>query len=399
MTRGQARGVAAAALVLALTACTPGAFDASDPDEPAPSASSSPTPTPTQEPEADEPTVISVSAMGDWLPHDSVVADAETESGYDFAQFFDAVQPRYDDSDLVYCNQEVPTAAEQLGLSFYPTFNAPNAMTTGMQEAGCDTIGLANNHMADQGQEGIDVTRGLWDDLDPALISGANRSEDEQQQISVTTIDDVDVSFLNFTDLSNGVAEPWALNRLDDTELVESLMGAADDASDVQIVAVHWGDEYSTEVNEHQRELARRLVELGADVILGTHPHVLQGAEWIEREDGSRAFVYYSLGNALSTQMEIPRLLAAIAQFDLVVDPDGTVNVVEPSAIPIYMHFDLTPEQYASNQWVYRQNLQVLPIADAAEAIERSAWVGDLTVESGIELVTEVLGDDVTITP
>lgn len=399
MTRS-ARGIAAAALVVALTACAPGALDPGDAEPAEPTETASPSSTPTPEPtEEPEPTVISVSAMGDWLPHDSVVADAVTDDGYDFAQFFDTVMPRYEDSDLVYCNQEVPTAGDELGLSYYPTFNAPDAMTTGMAEAGCDTIGLANNHMADQGQQGIDITRGLWDDLDPALIAGANRSEEEQHEVSVTTVDDVDVAFLSLTDLSNGIAEPWALDRLDDPELVESLMQEAVDASDVQIVAVHWGDEYSSEVNEHQREMAERLVELGADLIVGTHPHVLQGAEWIEREDGSRAFVYYSLGNALSTQMEIPRLLAAIAQVDIVVEPDGTVNVADPSAIPIYMHFDLTPEQYAADQWVERRNLQVLPLADAAEAIERSAWVGQLTVESGIELVTETLGDDVTITP
>lgn len=381
--------------------CAPGALDPDAIGEsatPADAPTASPTPSPAPAPSA-EPVVLQLSAMGDWLPHDSVVADAVVPGGYDFAQFFDTLQPRYAESDLVYCNQEVPTAGEQLGVSYYPEFNAPNAMAAGMQDAGCDVIGLANNHMADQGQQGIDITRGLWDDLDPALLSGANRDEAEQLAPSVTTIDGVDVGFVALTDLSNGVAEPWALNRLDDTELVESLMGALDDASDVQIVAVHWGDEYSTAVNDRQRELAQWLVDLGADVILGTHPHVLQPGEWIERADGTRAFVYYSLGNALSTQMEVPRLLAAVAQIEIVVGPAGDVTVQEPSAIPIYMHFDLTPAQFTAGEWWERQNLQVLPIADAADAIARSAWVGELTVESGIAFVTDVLGPDVTITP
>ncbi|WP_186329458.1 CapA family protein [Agrococcus jejuensis] len=386
-----------AVLVLALAGCQ-GALDDGAPS-PAPTASESSTPAPTPEP-APEPTTITLSAVGDWLPHDSVVFDAEQPDGtYDFAHFADAVAPRWAASDLVMCDQEVPSAGDEMGVSFFPRFNAPSALTTGMAAAGCDTINLANNHLADWGQEGIDITRAQWDALQPTLIAGANRSLEEQQTVSIAEVDGVRVAFLAFTQLSNEGHEPFALNRLGDTALVESLMAQAVEQSDVQIVSVHWGTEYSLAEDPAQVEQGQWLADLGADVIMGTGPHVLQPASWITRADGTQAFVYYSVGNFLSTQIEIPRILAAIAQIDVVVDPDGTVTVQDPRAIPIYMHYDLTPQQLASNQLIDRVNLQVYPLVDAAEPLTRSAWRNELTVESGIAFVTDVLGPDVRITP
>lgn len=383
--------IAAAAAVLLLTACAPGTLQpAPATSEPAASPTATPTPTP-------EPATVSVSAMGDMLPHDSVTADAlQPDGSYDYGHFFDAARGIWDDSDLVYCNQEAPSGGVELGLTYYPAFNAPVEFAQGLAAAGCNTIGLGNNHTYDRGQEGVDRTRAVWDELDPLLISGAYRSAEEQAVVPTTEVDGLTVAFLNFVDLSNTPTTDTVVTWLD-SPLVEQQLAEAEEVADATIVAVHWGDEYSQVVNDRQREQAQRLADLGAEVILGTHPHVLQEAAWINRADGSRAFVYYSLGNALSTQMAVPRVVSAVAQFDLVGLPGGDVEVVDPSAVPLYMHFDLTPQQFASGAWVNRRNLQLYPLVDAAEPITRSAWRDELTVESGIELVTDVLGPDVRI--
>ncbi|WP_413318278.1 CapA family protein [Agrococcus sp. 1P02AA] len=386
-------GLAAAALLL--TGCQQGALDptptATDPAAGA-GASASPTPTPT--PEA---VSVSVSAMGDILPHDSVTADALQPDGtYEYGHFWDAARPIWADSDLVYCNQEAPSGGVELGLTYFPAFNAPVEFAEGIADAGCNTIGLGNNHTFDRGQEGIDRTLAVWDELDPLLIHGAFRSAEEREQVPTAEIDGLTVAFLNFVDLSNTPTNDIAVTWLDDP-LVDEQLAEAQQVADATIVAVHWGDEYSSVVNDRQREQAQRLVDLGADVILGTHPHVLQEAEWLEREDGSRGFVYYSLGNSVTTQMAIPRVVSAVAQFELEGEPGGEVEVVDPSAVPIYMHFDLTPAQFANQQWANRRNLQLHPLVDAAEPITRSAWRDDLTVESGIALVTDALGPDVRI--
>lgn len=393
MRRASRLAVALAAAALVLTGCQQGSLDpTASATEPAaePSASATPTPTP-------EPVSVSVSAMGDILPHDSVTADALQPDGtYEYGHMWDAARPIWAESDLVYCNQEAPSGGVELGLTYFPAFNAPVEFAEGIADAGCNTIGLGNNHTFDRGQEGIDRTRAVWDELDPLLIHGAFRSEAEQAEVPTTEIDGLSVAFLNFVDLSNTPTNDFAVTWLDDP-LVEQQLAEAESTADATIVAVHWGDEYSSVVNAREREQAQRLADLGADVILGTHPHVLQEAEWLEREDGSRAFVYYSLGNSLTTQMAIPRVVSAVAQFELVGLPGGEVEVVDPAAVPIYMHFDLTPAQLANQQWANRRNLQLHPLVDAAEPITRSAWRNELTVESGIALVTDALGPDVRI--
>ncbi|MCR8671927.1 CapA family protein [Agrococcus sp. HG114] len=382
-----------AGAALLLTGCQQGALDPTPTaaeDAAEPTASATPTPTP-------ERITVSVSAMGDILPHDSVTMDARTpDGGYDYGQFFDAARPIWAESDLVYCNQEAPSGGVELGLTYFPAFNAPREFAEGIADAGCNTIGLGNNHTFDRGQEGIDRTRAVWDELDPLLISGAFRSPEEQAEVPIADVHGMAVAFLNFVDLSNTPTNDFAVTWLDDP-LVEQQLAEAEERADATIVAVHWGDEYSSVVNARQREQAQRLADLGAEVILGTHPHVLQEAEWLERADGSRAFVYYSLGNSVTTQMAIPRVVSAVAQFSLVGEPGGPVSVVDPAAVPIYMHFDLTPQQFASQQWIHRRNLQLHPLVDAAEPITRSAWRNDLTVESGIQLVTDALGPDVRI--
>ena len=112
---------------------------------------------------------------------------------------------------------------------------------------------------------------------------------------------------------------------------------------------------------------------------------------------GGHTAVNGDLGNALTTQMAVPRVVSAVARFELVGEPGGPVEVVDPAAVPLYMHFDLTPAQFANRDWIHRRNLQLHPLVDAAEAISRSAWRNELTVESGVQLVTDALGPDVRI--
>ena len=366
----------AATGILAVTACSPGALTPEPSETPQP-ATASPTPSPTPEP---EPQLFSMSVMGDWLPHDSVIWDAEDGSGgYDFAKFTDSIRHLWEGDEAVYCNQEVTTAGSMPHAGF-PRFNSPPALAEGMQEAGCNIIGLGNNHMFDNGQQGVDETLDVWDSLDPLLVAGANRSAEEQQRVAFAEIDGISVSFLNLITMSNQGSNGYALDFLTDDALRTQLMAEAAEA-DVTIVATHWGDEYSHQVSGFQREYAQTLVDEGADIIVGTHPHVVQPVEWLPKDDGTEALVFYSLGNFISTQMAVPRLIGQLGQFDVVVD-DGLVTIENARQVPTYMHFDLTPADFVNNNWINRVNLQVHPLWDAAEPLERSAWRNDVTVDS-----------------
>lgn len=381
-TAGRRRALTAASVsataLLVLAGCAPGALSQG---EPQPSQQQQPTSTETQQPEpTQEPASFKMSVMGDWLPHDSVIYDAETENGYDFAQFADPIRDVYDDSDLVYCNQEVPTA-ESFPHAYYPTFNSPPELASGMQEAGCNVIGLGNNHAFDYGQQGVDETRQVWDQLSPELIHGAARSPEEQRAVSFTEVNGVTVSFVNFVSFSNAGNSDYALAFVDNHELRASMMAEAAEA-DVTIVAMHWGDEYSHEVNAFQREYSQILIDEGADIIVGTHPHVVQPVEWMPKDDGTDALVFFSVGNFLSTQMEIPRLIGMLGQFDVTVEPDGRVLIDNAHTVPTYMHFDLSVYDNLNENWINRVNLNVYPLWDAAEPLARSGWRDQVSVES-----------------
>ena len=140
------------------------------------------------------------AAMGDMLAHDSVVAQAKTGDTYDFTPYFTSIRPLYHTADAVFCNAETLAAGEKLGISGYPTFNAPSEFARDLVKgAGCNVISLANNHMNDKRQAGIDANLDVWDKLPILAHSGSNRSEDDRNEISYFSKNGIKVAFLAYT--------------------------------------------------------------------------------------------------------------------------------------------------------------------------------------------------------
>lgn len=369
------------------------------------SAQQTPSATPTAtEDEEDEPDElvdesgpIRIMAMGDMLPHDSVHSNAQTSNGWDYGQFFTGIQDHLDQADAIFCNQEVPSAGESFGITGYPVFNAPIEFAEDLRSpVGCDLINLANNHTADYGFDGIEATREVWDTLDPVSISGANRSAEEQNEIVYGEIDGITTALVSFAEYSNASIDGTYVNFLGDTDLVERLMNDAREHADLVLVSAHWGTEDSHVVNDYQRANAQRLADLGADVILGTGPHVLQETEWLDRADGGETLVWYSLGNMLNTQLNLPQLTSVIASFEVVPgEGDEPVTVQNPTALPTYMHYEWTPEQEAAGDLLARTNLSIQPLADSAELLERARF--GTTPDQLINEIADILGPAVTL--
>lgn len=393
--------IAAAALVLAGAGVATAILLGGGPD-PAPIATPSPEPPAedgADEPapaEPEEPEPLRVIAMGDMLPHDSVNANAERDGGYDYAPFFDGIRAQLDAADVTFCNQEVPSAGVEFGISGYPTFNAPVEFARDLQgAAGCDLVNLATNHTADKGTAGVAATRAAWDGLAPAVVAGANRSAEEQRAPTVLEQDGVRIALVSFAEYSNAPIDGVTLNMMGDDALVNDLMVQARDQADVVIVSAHWGTEDSHDVNGQQQAFAQRVADLGADVIVGTGPHVLQPVSWLDRADGGRTLVWYSIGNMLSTQLTLDQRTGVIAGFELVRDEAGEVRVERPSAILTYMHYDWTAEEEAAGDLPARHGLSITPLADSAELLQRTRF--GVTPEQQIEASAAILGPDVTI--
>jgi len=341
--------------------------------------------------------VIHMVAMGDMLAHDTIIANAKTGDSYDFGRYFANTRPSYKDADVVFCNQEGLSSGEEYGISGYPSFNAPKKFSADLQAgAGCNLVNLANNHMGDKGIAATNTTIDVWSALKPLAVSGANKNAEDQEKVSYATVNGIKIGFLAFADFNNNTATPaYSINIYHDEALLRRLTTEARKNADVVIVSMHWGVEDSSAVSTDQEAQAKLLSSLGVDVIIGTGPHVLQSAHVIDRTEGGTTVVWYSLGNMLSSQLNIEELIGGIASFDINKSATNVISVSNLSFKPTYMHYEWTAAQAAGNYLLARKNAMLYLLDSAADPLSRSLF--NTTVAAQKQYVINTLGPEVTV--
>jgi poly-gamma-glutamate synthesis protein (capsule biosynthesis protein) len=322
-----------------------------------PEPTQTPTPTPTPEPTPIVETV-SFSATGDNLIHQAIYTQAaaraaaagntDPEEAYDFDYCYANIAPFYAQYDVNWINQET-LCTDELAPSTYPCFSTPGACARALYRAGVRVFSLANNHTYDKGVSGIAATLRFWASMpEDTVTTGLWRGAEDYGNIPVQTVNGVTIAYLAYTEHTNGISltsSKLEANVIYTSQLdvLEQQVRAAAELADFVVVGTHWGTEDSHTINSSQRALAQKLADWGADVIIGTHPHVLQNAEWLTAADGRQTFVAYSLGNFISTQSHTDQLIGAILTLELqkVTDPDGTVTlaVLQPKLHPTVTHY------------------------------------------------------------
>lgn len=262
-------------------------------------------------------------AVGDNLIHDTIyeqAAERTSGAGYDFSYDYENVEKYISAADVAILNQETIISTEH-NVSSYPTFNSPAELGEEMLEIGFDVFNISTNHSLDKGEAGLISTINYWKEKN-AITTGAYLNKADMEPIRTNTVNGITVAYLGFTELTNGLSLPddseVILVRARDEELLKARIEKAREIADFVVVNAHWGVEYTHEPNEDQKQLAQKLASWGADVIIGTHPHVIQPVEYIENEDGRKTLVAYSLGNFISAQNRGPRMLGGMLNFELV---------------------------------------------------------------------------------
>jgi len=294
----------------------------------------------------DKPIVKSAKlvAIGDILLHQPVYKDAATPEGtYDFSPMFNQVKPLLESADIAVANQETMIGGKELGLSSYPLFNSPFEIGDALKDAGIDIVTLANNHTMDKGEQAIQNALSYWNQIQMPY-TGAFQSFEDREEIRMLTKNDITFSFLAYSYGTNGMPvpedKPYLINLID-LPLIQQDVRKAKELSDVVVVSMHWGNEYESLPSTSQLELARELSTMGVDIIIGHHPHVLQPMDWIERPDGSKTFVMYSLGNFLSGQIGLDRRIGGIGGIEVTkttFQGKSTITLNEPNFISTYTH-------------------------------------------------------------
>lgn len=301
---------------------------------------------------ADGATSIHVVAVGDNLVqecvYNSAKAHAENGEEYNFDYCYDNVKGLID-GDLNIINQEVLICNgdyEITGRDF--NFNAPMPLGDEVIDMGFNIITLCNNHLLDKGVGGLTSCLDYWDAQcakHPDILTyGAYRDYVDMQHIRTKEVNGKTVAFLGYAENLNGYSIPAncelevAFTTQDD--LIQKQIEEAKQIADVVVVTCHWGDEDTYTVRDGVKATAQKIINWGADVIIGTHPHVAQTMEYLTRDDGTQGFVFYSLGNFISAQTDNFNLISELADFQLMVQPDGMVTVENVQVSPIITHYE-----------------------------------------------------------
>ncbi|WP_066187509.1 MULTISPECIES: CapA family protein [Gracilibacillus] len=285
---------------------------------------------------------ITVAAVGDVLIHDRVYDGAWNGERYDFQPMLEEVKPFLSEPSITMANQETIMGGEELGLSGYPQFNSPYEIGADLQDAGVDMVTMANNHTLDAGEEAIQNAISQYEQIGMPY-TGAFKSEADQDNIRVLdTEQGISIAFLSYTYGTNGIPVPtgkdYLVNFLDREQMADEVE-RAEDLADITIVSIHAGQEEQRTPNQEQRDWAQYAADLGVEVVIGHHPHVLQPVEWLEGKDGQPTLAAYSLGNFLSGQYQFYNRIGGVLQFD-VVKEDNQTRIEAPRFLSTFVEFE-----------------------------------------------------------
>jgi len=359
---------------------------------PHPIQSAVPTPSPEYSPTTSaiptpKPIEFTILATGDVMTHgDNLKSAYNTETGnYSFDENYIHVKKIIEKADFALCNLETVTAGEESGYTSYPLFNTPAAILDGLKFAGFNALVTANNHSLDRGEAGILNT--LSEIKKREMLSIGTYSEKNTNYLTID-IKGIQVSILAYTQHLNGnlpmLSEDkyFMVNQMDKGKITDDIK-AASLHSDLVLVYLHWGNEYTRGTEDWQPAYAYDLIEAGADVILGTHPHVVRPDE-VVLHNGEAKYIIYSMGNFISNFIREDNRNNAIYTEDgvminmiFIVNESGGVELTEVIPVPTWpykytdktgIHYEIIPVENADSI------VHVTPYADneAKESYERT---------------------------
>lgn len=327
---------------------------------------------------------ITMMAVGDNLMHMGIVHTGKQLDGtYNYDMLFRNITEILDSTDIKIINQETILGGNQFGFSGFPAFNSPTEVGDAIAKAGFNVVLSATNHAADMKIAGIENSIHYWETHPDILFVGTTLEENDDT-IPILTIKDKTFAILNYTYGPNMETIPASIKGhlkmlcaydeksglIQFTELnpqVPEEIRRAKEMADVVIVCPHWGTEYQSNASSFQKKWAVEMADAGADVIIGTHPHVPQPVEWIETENGGKALCFYSLGNYVSTQKQSLCMLEGMAYVVFHVTEDGISVALERSGVvPLVCHYTSEPVRF--------ENVYFLEDYTEEQALKHGIW-------------------------
>lgn len=308
---------------------------------------------------ADPPPEYKIIMVGDILLHTPVEESClQPDGSYDYDSLFSHTKEEIAAADLALVNQEVIIGGADLGITGYPSFNADFSLCDSLAGAGFDIICHATNHAMDKGRKGLINCAKYWRENYPQItVLGIHDTADTSTSCGaepvILDLPDMKIAVLNYTYGTNGIQlpddMPYAVDLLNEEQVVADIQ-RAEELADFTIVCPHWGTEYRLTSDASQEKWTKIFAENGADLILGTHPHVIEPIEWVTDEASEHEMlVYYSLGNFVNWtsgtgEGVANRMVGGMAEVTLTKNEDGEVEIADYGVKPMISHVASGPE-------------------------------------------------------
>ena len=361
-----------------------------------------------------------ILSTGDLLMHEPVFNTCRTSDGYDFESIFRYIAEDVTAADYAVANLETTLAGTDNGYAYkgYPNFNCPDAIVDGAKEAGFDMLLNGNNHSYDTSSVGMHRTIEIIRDRGLDHIGFVDK--EEEKRYLVKEINGINIGMICYTYETDTRADTVALNGLplkaEDKNLVNAfdynaldtfyaeleghLKSMEADGAEATMLYIHWGDEYQLKQNANQSKIAQKICDLGVDVIVGGHPHVVQPMDLLEStvDPNHRTICLYSMGNAVSNQRQgnLTAISTAHTEDGVLFSvtfckySDGTVYVESTDLLPVwvYRRTDGTGNEYnmlplhieESDTWMEDYNMKEHTVTAAKNSHARTMAI----VEDGL---------------
>lgn len=274
---------------------------------------------------------ITLLFVGDAMQHEAQLDQAKSAGGgvHNYDGCFDLIAPLVKEADYAVVNLEVPLGGGPVYRG-YPCFSAPDAYAKALKDAGFDLFLTANNHCLDSGDKAARRTLTALDSLNVDHIGTYHDAASRQRLVPfIKEIGGYKVGFLNYTYGTNGIEpkEGMEVALIDREKMASEIKKTRDAGAELVVVTVHWGIEYVLHENENQRSLAQFLVDQDVDMIIGSHPHVIQPMRVMRNEKSNKdVLVVYSLGNFISNMKTGDTRGGALVRANIKRDKNGNVR-------------------------------------------------------------------------
>ena len=342
-------------------------------------------------------TTARLMCAGDNLIHGSIYKQAKSRAdgdGYDFSYAYEHVKNIVSKADIAFLNQETIIDKDSEPSS-YPLFNSPVELLDEMIDIGFSVFNQSTNHVMDKGVSGAMNDLDLFRSKNNILLTGLYPTQEDMMKPQTMKANGITFSFVGFTEYLNGLSVPsdsdLGLVYLTDKRhtkeelysTMETMIDNAKAASNIVCVSMHWQTEDVTEPTDSQREIVDKLLSYGADIIIGSGPHVLQPMEYMQNSDGEQALVIWSLGNFISCQNKTKNLLGGISDVTVTKNYDtGKTTVTAASFIP-------TITQYSSNF----SNVRIIPLSEYSDDLAASHGIRSKNSGYNMEYIEKFYND------